>query len=142
MVLEKVTMMKIDHIELFVPDRYKAAEWYSKVLKFKIMEELSGWADEGGPLMISNDGGNTKIALFEGNPQGKDDAKGFIRLAFRVDAVEFIEFINSSGNWRDTPLTEEEIKDHYKAISAYFSDLYGNLLEITTYDYDAAKKLL
>ena len=135
-------MMKIDHIELFVPDRYKAAEWYSKVLKFKIMEELSGRADEGGPLMISNDGGNTKIALFEGNPQGKDDAKGFIRLAFRVDAVEFIEFINSSGNWRDTPLTEEEIKDHYKAISAYFSDLYGNLLEITTYDYDAAKKLL
>ena len=134
--------MKIDHIELFVPDRYEAAEWYSKVLEFQIIKEFSGWADEGGPLMISNDGGNTKIALFEGNPQGKDDAKGFIRLAFRVDAVEFIEFINSSGNWRDTPLTEEEIKDHYKAISAYFSDLYGNLLEITTYDYDAAKKLL
>ncbi len=135
-------MMKIDHIELFVPDRYKAAEWYSKVLKFQIIKEFTGWADEGGPLMISNDGGNTKIALFEGKPQGKDDVKGFIRLAFRVDAVEFIEFINSSGNWRDTPLTEEEIKDHYKAISAYFSDLYGNLLEITTYDYDAAKKLL
>ena len=135
-------MMKIDHIELFVPDRYEAAEWYSKVLEFQIIKEFSGWADESGPLMISNDGGSTKIALFEGKPQGKDDVKGFIRLAFRVDAVEFIEFINSSGNWRDTPLTEKEIKDHYKAISVYFSDPYGNLLEITTYDYDAAKKLL
>jgi len=135
-------MMKIDHIELFVPDRYKAAEWYRQVLKFQIIEEFTGWADEGGPLMISNDGGNTKIALFEGVPQGKDDVKGFIRLAFRVDAVEFIEFINSSGKWRNTPLTKKEIKDHHKAISVYFSDPYGNHLEITTYDYDAAKKFL
>ena len=135
-------MMKIDHIELYVPDRYEAAEWYSKVLEFQIIKEFSGWADEGGPLMISNDSGNIKIALFEGEPQGKDDVKGFIRLAFRMDAVELIEFINSSGNWRDTPLTREEIKDHHKAISVYFSDPYGNLLEITTYDYDAAKKLL
>ncbi len=135
-------MMKIDHIELFVPDRYKAAEWYSEVLNFKIIKEFTGWADEGGPLMISNDNGNTKIALFEGEPQGKGDVKGFIRLAFRVDAVEFKDFINSSNQWRETPLTEEEIKDHHKAISAYFSDPYGNLLEITTYDYDAAKKLL
>ncbi|MCH8035399.1 MAG: VOC family protein [Bacteroidetes bacterium] len=135
-------MMKIDHIELFVPDRYEAAEWYSKVLEFQIIKDFSGWADEGGPLMISNDGGSTKIALFEGEPQRKDDVQGFIRLAFSVDAVEFIEFINSSGNWRDTPLTQEEIKDHHKAISVYFSDPYGNLLEITTYDYDAAKKML
>ena len=135
-------MMKIDHIELFVPDRYKAAEWYSEVLNFKIIKEFTGWADERGPLMISNDNGNTKIALFEGEPQGKGDVKGFIRLAFRVDAVEFKDFINSSNHWRETPLTEEEIKDHHKAISAYFSDPYGNLLEITTYDYDAAKKLL
>ena len=135
-------MMKIDHIELFVPDRYKAAEWYQQVLKFQIIKEFTGWADEGGPLMISNDGGNTKIALFEGNPQGKDVVQGFRRLAFKVNAVEFIDFINSSGNWRETPLTEGEIKDHSKAISVYFSDPYSNLLEVTTYDYDAAKKLL
>jgi len=135
-------MIKIDHIELFVPDRYKAAEWYGQVLNFKIMEEHSSWANEGGPLMISNDGGNLKIALFEGKPQGKDIVKGFIRLAFRMDAVEFKDFIESSGNWRDTPLTNDEIKDHKKAMSVYFSDPYGNLLELTTYDYDDAKKIL
>ena len=134
--------MKIDHIELFVPDRYKAAEWYAEVLNFEIVGELSGWADEGGPLMISNDGGNTKIALFEGNSQGEDIVQGFIRLAFRLNAVEFKVFINSSGNWRDNPLTEREIKDHRKAISVYFTDPYGNLLEVTTYDYVVVKRLL
>jgi catechol 2,3-dioxygenase-like lactoylglutathione lyase family enzyme len=142
LILEKGLSMKIDHIELFVPDRHKAAEWYSKVLNLQIINEFTDWAVEGGPLMITNDGGNTKIALFEGKPQGKDVAQGFRRLAFKVNAVEFIDFINSSGNWRETPLTEAEIKDHGKAISVYFSDPYGNLLEVTTYDYDAAKKLL
>jgi catechol 2,3-dioxygenase-like lactoylglutathione lyase family enzyme len=133
-------MKKIDHIELFVPDRYQAAEWYGQVLNFKIIEEYRDWAIEGGPLMISNNMGNTKIALFEGEPQGNDIVKGFIRLAFRVDAVEFKDFINTSGKWKDPALTKEDIKDHKKAMSVYFSDPYGNLLEVTTYDYDTVKK--
>ena len=135
-------MMTFDHIELFVPDRYKAAEWYEKVLNFKIVEEYRDWAIEGGPLMISNDGGSTKIALFEGEPQRNNTVSGFIRLAFRVNASEFKNFVDTSGLWRDNPLTNENIKDHKKAMSVYFSDPYGNLLELTAYDYDTAMKIV
>jgi catechol 2,3-dioxygenase-like lactoylglutathione lyase family enzyme len=51
--------VKIDHIELFVPDQWEAAEWYAKVLGFEVIQEHVHWAEEGGPLMITNDGGET-----------------------------------------------------------------------------------
>jgi catechol 2,3-dioxygenase-like lactoylglutathione lyase family enzyme len=47
------------NIELFVPDQWEAAEWYAKVLGFEVIQEHVHWAKKGGPLMISNDGGQT-----------------------------------------------------------------------------------
>ena len=68
---------QIDHVEIFVPDRYLAAKWYEKVLGFIIMKKYEQWAeDKGGPLIISSDGGNTKIALFPGIPQGSQETIG------------------------------------------------------------------
>jgi catechol 2,3-dioxygenase-like lactoylglutathione lyase family enzyme len=65
---------QIDHVELFVPDRYQAAEWYRRVLGLKVVAEYEHWAsDPRGPLMISSDGGHTKLALFQGTPQGERD---------------------------------------------------------------------
>ena len=126
--------MRIDHIELFVPNREQAAQWYGEVLGFQILEEHRDWATENGPLMISNDGGSTMIALFKGPPQGEREACGFRRLAFRVPAPEFLRFLESSSAWRRTPLGAEEIKDHEKAVSVYFADPFGNPLEVTTYE--------
>lgn len=60
----------VDHVELFVPDRHEAAEWYEKALGLKVVRDLEEWATEGGPLMISGDGGNTMLALFEGEARG------------------------------------------------------------------------
>ena len=111
------------------------------MLKFNVIEEYNSWAVESGPLMISNDGGNREIALFDGKPQDDDVVKGFIRLAFRVDAGQFIDFINTSGSWSDKPLTKDEIKDQNKSMSVYFANFYSNLLEVTTYDYNVAKNL-
>ena len=31
---------QIDHVELFVPDRYEAAKWYDEILGIKIDEKL------------------------------------------------------------------------------------------------------
>ncbi len=134
--------MIIDHIELYVPNREQAAQWYGDVFGFTIMEEHRDWAIQNGPLMITNDGGNTMIALFEGSPQGEHQVRGLRRLAFRVSASEFLQFIESSGSWRSTSLGSEHIQDHDKAFSVYFADPFGTLLEVTTYDYDAVKSSL
>ena len=40
------------------------------------------------------------------------------------------------------PLGPENIQDHEKAISVYFSDPFGNLLEVTTYDHAKVRKEL
>ncbi len=66
-------VLQIDHVELFVPDRHEAAGWYQRVLGLAVLPEYQEWAtDQGGPLMISSDDGNTKLALFEGQPQSSD----------------------------------------------------------------------
>ena len=84
--MKKVTdALTLDHVELFVPDRHEAAAWYSR-LGLEIVEECRAWAeDPRGPLMISSDGGVTKLALFTGQPQGARETSGFHRVAFAVD---------------------------------------------------------
>ena len=47
---------QIDHVEMFVPDRYLAAAWYQDVLGLTVLREDGDWAnDRHGPLMISSD---------------------------------------------------------------------------------------
>src|SRR5688572_27893681 len=85
-------VLQIDHVELFVPDREEAAAWYRRVLGLEVVPEYQAWAaDRGGPLMISSDQGNTKLALFEGQLPGSRPIAGFDRVAFRVDAAGFID---------------------------------------------------
>lgn len=135
--------MRLDHIEVFVPDRFKAAEWYGNVLGFSIIEEYRDWADnQDGPLMISNDGGKTAVALFEGTAQGDHAVRGLRRLAYREDAAGFIAFLENSKYWRGKPLSAADIKDYGSALSVYFSDPWGNLLEVTTYDVDKVRQRL
>ena len=139
---------QIDHVELYVPDRYAAAAWYEKVLGLTVQRDYEEWAkDPGGPLMISSDDGNTKLALFAGEPQGSRKPAGFSLVAFRVDSAAFVEFLKrmpdvSVVNRRGIRVTRHDVVDHEKAYSIYFCDPYGHSLEITTYDYDAVKRLL
>jgi catechol 2,3-dioxygenase-like lactoylglutathione lyase family enzyme len=134
-------VQQIDHVELFVPNRYEAASWFQKVLGLQVIPEFEFWAeDENGPLMISSDGGSTKLALFKGEPQGSQKAAGYQRVAFRVSGAGFMEFlarleshdiIGVSGSL----LTADQVVDHQKSFSIYFVDPYGNNYEVTTYDY-------
>ena len=125
------SVTQIDHVELFVPDRAVAADWYARILGLKRVSKTEVWADDPrGPLMISPDGGRTMVALFTGPPQGGADPVGLRRLAFRTDAKGFGEFVRAGS-------VEVEVKDHGMAFSAYFSDPWGTPLEVTT--YDAAK---
>lgn len=139
---------QIDHVELFVPDRHQAAEWYLRVLGLKVVPEYEQWADDPqGPLMISSDGGNTKLALFRGLPQGSRETIGFHLVAFRVGAAEFGAFLDGLAdleltNHRGQRVTADSAVDHAVAYSIYFCDPFGNHLELTTYQYEQTKAIL
>ncbi|HXT68686.1 MAG TPA: VOC family protein [Vicinamibacterales bacterium] len=132
--------MTIDHVELFVPDRYEAAAWYECVLGLRILPDFEHWASNPrGPLMISGDGGPTKLALFQGEPQGQRSTAGFHLVAFRLSADEFKAFLErlpslGLSDHNGTVVTAAAVKDHGAAHSLYFSDPYGHRLELTTYD--------
>ncbi len=131
----------IDHIEVFVPDREEAADWYGRVLGFERMTRAASWSlHPQGPLMISSDDGATKIALFTGEPQGTHDVVGLRRLAFVVDGPGFQEFLDRLGDHnltnRGNVVTATDWVDHSLAVSVYFDDPWGTPLEVTTYDVD------
>lgn len=136
-------VLQLDHIELYVPDRYDAARWYENFLGLQILSDYEHWAEGGGggPLMLSSDDGNTKLALFEGPPQGAHDIVGYKRMAFRVDGAGFMRFLTRLASFpvfdaAGKQATAADAVDHDKAFSIYFCDPYGNRLEITTYDHD------
>ena len=140
-------VLGIDHIELFVPDRYQAATWYRRLLGLEVLEEYESWAeDPRGPLMISSDDGKTKLALFQGQPQESRDTAGFHRVAFAVDGPGFLKFL---GRLRDLATQEDwgtsdeaSPVDHDRAFSVYFSDPFGHRFEVTTYEHDYCRSRL
>lgn len=137
---EEFRVDQLDHVELFVPDRREAAAWYQRVLGLRVVTEYEYWADDPrGPLMISSDGGNTKLALFQGSPQGSRETAGFHRVAFRVGADNFAKFIARLADLDlvdhlGKRVTDESVADHQGARSIYFCDPFGHRLELTTYE--------
>ncbi len=133
-------VQQIDHVELFVPDRREAAAWYERVLGLLVVPEYAEWAeDPRGPLMISPDGGSTKLALFAGTPRGDRETAGFHLVAFRTDGPGFRAFLDrletvEVPSERGGRLTPDQVRDHGKALSIYFRDPWGHRLELTTYD--------
>ena len=138
----------IDHVELFVPDRWQAARWYEAKFGFAVIE-LSGsdWGKPGGPVMISTDGGRTKLALFEGQPRGDRETAGFHRVAFLMNGCEFLKFLDELGKLELTDhraqiVEKAHIKDYGCVFSLYCCDPYGHRLEFITYDYEPVKNSL
>src|SRR5688572_9643436 len=110
-------VLQIDHVELFVPDMYEAASWYERVLGLQIVRECESWATNGGPLMISSDGGSTKLALFQGQPEPSPQTAASRRVAFRVTAQGFAEFLSrlpglALTDSRYQTITRTSVVDH------------------------------
>jgi catechol-2,3-dioxygenase len=127
---------RIDHVELEVPDRYEAARWYRAALGFDICKEYEFWAEGAdGPLMISADGGKTKLALFDGQPQGGGRPIGIRRIAFHVGGEDFLQLVSDLDKLTGSDAVRRSaISDHQKSFSVYFADPWGNRLEVTTYE--------
>ena len=141
-------VQQLDHVELFVPDRYQAARWYEQVLGLTILEEYEYWAaDPSGPLMISSDGGNTKVALFE-HAQLSAQRGGYDQVAFRVSGPGFLAFIARFGeqlelyNEQGQRLSRDNVRDHRGAYSVHFLDPWNHRLEVTTYDCEYVRSRL
>ncbi len=136
-----------DHVELFVPDRYEAADWYKEIFGLKIVDAYEHWADgAGGPLMIANEKGLGMLALFEGEPPGDRNLAGFRRVAFRVDGAGFLAFRERLSHlqlaYKGQTLTADDVVDHDQSFSIYFDDPYGHHFEITTYDVETIREAL
>lgn len=135
-------VQQIDHVELFVPNRDEAAAWLERVLGLEIDPACRHWAEHPlGPLMVTTPEGGTKIALFQGEPQGKSAPVGIKRIAFRADAAGFSELLarleEHALTFRGRPVSNGEYTDHDGAWSIYFDDPWGNPFEVTTYEVGA-----
>ncbi|GAB2942267.1 VOC family protein [Hafnia psychrotolerans] len=122
---------EIDHIHVYVEDIKQAEDWYYEVLGFSRDNSLYFWFEQGGPLVIRNNGAS--LSLF----RRKDQHPGHT-MAFSVGATAFIELI---------PILKDRriaftVGDHAVSMSVYFSDLSNNKIEVTTYEYLNAKQIL
>ncbi len=123
----------IDHVHIYVANWGEAEKWYQTVLGFRRVDALMAWAVKNGPLTIENPEGNVHLALFERESHPNTSA-----IAFGASGEEFLAWkahLESHG-------LELRLTDHKLAYSLYFSDLWGNLHEITTYERDYVAKQL
>jgi len=123
-------MSGIDHVHVYVANWNDAEKWYQDVLGFKRVERFMVWAVGGGPLTLENVEGDVHVALFE-----REDHPDTSAIAFGATGEEFLAWkshLEGQG-------LELRISDHDLAYSLYFSDPWGNLHEITTYDHDQVR---
>jgi len=127
------TLKGIDHIHVYVASWGEAEEWYGSVLGFERIDSLMSWAVPGGPLTLGKSGSDIHLALFE-----REDRPNTSAIAFGASGEEFLawkEHLESHG-------LELRVADHKLAWSLYFTDPYGNMHEITTYDIDHVSRQL
>lgn len=128
------TLKSIDHIHVFVSNRAAATRWYREILGLNPVPELEFWANDGGPLTISDAGASVHFALFEAAPLQCRST-----IALGVGAAEFMAWQQHLSAKLDKRLAAV---DHQASWSLYFSDPDGNPYEITTYDHEAVERLL
>jgi hypothetical protein len=117
------------------------------VLGLTIVSEYAHWAeDPAGPLMLSPDGGKTKLALFE-DPELSSRRGGFDQVAFRITGPGFVapaKQLDTLGlrNRNGEKLSAASLSDHGGAYSFHFLDPWGHRLEVTTYDCEYIREYL
>lgn len=122
---------EIDHIHVYVEDIRQAEHWYHEVLGFSRDNAFHFWFEQGGPLVIRNNGASLSLFLRKSQHPGHT-------MAFSTEAAAFMELIPILKD-KKIPFT---VSDHNVSVSVYFSDLSDNKIEVTSYEYHHAKQIL
>jgi catechol 2,3-dioxygenase-like lactoylglutathione lyase family enzyme len=126
---------RLDHVHVTVKNRGAAVRWYGDILGLRPLYDYTEHGDPHGPVVISSDGGETHLALFE----AKSEFKPGQVIAFRVKADGFMAFLDRLDALKlyalGRPVMRKDVADHGNSWSVYFCDPDGNPYEITTYDY-------
>ncbi|HGF6560563.1 TPA: VOC family protein [Providencia alcalifaciens] len=117
-------LTSIDHVHVYVDDLNEAIKWYKDILFFTVTPKYKFWFDQGGPLVINNNG--VHLSLFKRTSQSIGNT-----IAFGTDKTTLMEFIE---HLRINNI-QFSIVDHDVSISIYFTDPYENKYEITTYEH-------
>ena len=137
--LTNFSVEDIDHIEMFVSDREKAAKWYEEIFGLKPIKELEMWS-KIGPLFVGNKDRSVTLAIMNGK---KENDGSINRMAFRTTGEKFVDFLNHVDDlnlfFLKEKVTKEQVVDHDLSYSIYFDDPDGNKLELTCYDHDFLK---
>ncbi|WP_293793718.1 VOC family protein [uncultured Pantoea sp.] len=124
-----MSIIRIDHVHIYVNNIVEAETWYKDVLGFIRDESLHFWFTQGGPLVIKNN--EAALSLFE----KKDRSPGHT-VAFSIKPSYFSELMKILTLKR-IPFT---VSDHQVSMSVYFEDIDGNKIEMTSYEYLEAKE--
>jgi catechol 2,3-dioxygenase-like lactoylglutathione lyase family enzyme len=129
-------VQRLDHVHVAVKDRASAIAWYGRVFGLRKHYDYTERGDRLGPVVLSSDGGETHLALFD----SKDAVPCSQTVAFRVDAAGFLTFLRRLEDLevlddQGKRVMPKDASDHYNLWLVYFCDPDGNSYEITTYDY-------
>lgn len=120
-----VQLRRLDHVSLNVTDRARSIAWYRDVLG---LPQLNQPTDDDEPVFLGNPG--LQFGLFQAqqrSPAREPESSGLRHVAIVVDdLVAAQERLRSHG-------VEFRFEDHGNALSVYFGDPDGHILELTTY---------
>ena len=118
-------LQRLDHVSLNVTDRARSVAWYRDVLG---LPQLNQPTADDEPVFLGKPG--LQFGLFQAqreSPARESESSGLRHVALVVDDLEAArERLCSHGvEFRD--------EDHGNAVSVYFADPDGHVIELTTY---------
>jgi glyoxylase I family protein len=118
-------LQRLDHVSLNVADRASSIAWYREVLG---LEQLNQPSEDDEPVFLGQPG--LQFGLFQAqrqSPPRQRESSGLRHVAIVVDDLDAAqERLRSHG-------VEFRYEDHGNALSVYFDDPDGHVLEITSY---------
>lgn len=121
----RMQLQRLDHVSLNVTDRARSIAWYRDVLGLQQLNQPTA-GDE--PVFLGQPG--LQFGLFQAerqSPAREPESSGLRHVALVVDDLDAAqERLRSNG-------VDFRYEDHGNALSVYFGDPDGHVLELTTY---------
>lgn len=118
-------LQRLDHVSINVTDRARSIAWYRDVLG---LPQLNQPTADDEPVFLGQPG--LQFGLFQAereSPARERESSGLRHVAIVVGDLEAAqERLRSHG-------VEFRYEDHGNALSVYFADPDGHVLELTTY---------